>query len=153
MGQIWSGSIRTMIWRQRVTEDHHISANDNDNTQDYTLRPWVKTFIIINYKIHVNTVTLRHLKHIHRQLKVRRVHDHAYVGRKDARARSSRNCCIIHLVGQWKTTQNTLEGHWKHMENKIVESGQESTTGTSNVWRKLTTLFWLRVLDCVSWWL
>jgi hypothetical protein len=74
----------------------------------------------MNYKMQINTVTLRYLTHINRQQKVRRVHGHAYVGIKDARTKSSRNYHKIYLGCQWKNTENT-----------IVENGQESTTGTS----------------------
>jgi hypothetical protein len=78
----------------------------------------------MNYKMQINTVTLRYLTHINRQQKVRRVHDHAYVGRKDARARSSRNYRKIYLGCQWKNTENT-----------IMENGQESTTVPPKAWR------------------
>jgi hypothetical protein len=86
----------------------------------------------MNYKMQINTLTLRYLKHIYQQQKVRRMHDHAHVRQKRCGCKMS------------KEISQNLPGIY--MEFTIMENGQGSTTSTSKV-RRNSKLLQLRVVD------
>jgi hypothetical protein len=73
------------------------------NTQGYKLRPWVKTVIIMNYK------TCKHNYFASFKAHTSTTESETCARPCMRRQKRWRNCCKIHLGGEWKTMENTLE--------------------------------------------